>query len=452
MAQNHGFRLPNGQRPYDGDQPFIFISYSHRDNIRVLPIIGKLMEAGYRVWYDEGIDPGTEWDSFIAEHIEKCGYFIAFMSESYLASDNCKDELNYVRDLGKPRLLVYLSDVVLPAGMQMRLGRLQAIHQYTYADDGDFFLKLFSAEGLEICLEPRREQISAAQNVPEAVKAPSFEEDVKVYEVQRQQIVSDLTDAVHLLQSVEDCRRKLDEKREQVQTAKKRANVSAEPEKLEPDANLTRYDNAHAPVRRTVNVLRIFEIIGAVVLLLIGIPLLFVDVVYTIIMLDLLISGSYLTDVIYIILMMIIGLAASAGGLWLLFLGAEPFKWKQKRYEKRHAAKRKEAMQKDAALLDRYGRTREELIRFKENADAAYQQARMELSEMELALSKERIRYEHQLDILMQRYAIAEEFRNVHCLSYIAGCFADSKVDNFKEAFLLCGAYRTQLMQEQNED
>ena len=90
--------------PYNGKEKYIFISYSHRDTAQVFPIIAKLMENGYRVWYDAGIDPGTEWDENIAQHINDCGYFIAFMSTNYLGSNNCKDELNYARDLEKERL------------------------------------------------------------------------------------------------------------------------------------------------------------------------------------------------------------------------------------------------------------------------------------------------------------------------------------------------------------
>ena len=110
-----------------------------------------MIGAGYRVWYDEGIDPGTEWDYNIASHITGCASFVAFISANYLASDNCKDELNYARDLQKERLLIYLEDVSLPMGMAMRLNRLQAIHQYTYADPEAFYEKLFSVPHFDAC-------------------------------------------------------------------------------------------------------------------------------------------------------------------------------------------------------------------------------------------------------------------------------------------------------------
>lgn len=78
-------------------------------------------------------------------------FFIALLSKEYLSSSNCKDELNYARDLEKPRLLVYLENIKLPGGMQMRLSRLQAIHRYKYCEREQFYEKLFASSGISIC-------------------------------------------------------------------------------------------------------------------------------------------------------------------------------------------------------------------------------------------------------------------------------------------------------------
>lgn len=136
---------------YSGNEPYIFVSYSHRDTDRVLPVISRLMAEGFRVWYDSGIDPGTEWDENIAQHINGCGYFVAFLSENYLSSNNCKDELNYARDLEKERLIVYLEQVDLPSGMAMRINRLQSVFKYAYESQEDFYQKLFTTNNIDIC-------------------------------------------------------------------------------------------------------------------------------------------------------------------------------------------------------------------------------------------------------------------------------------------------------------
>ena len=137
---------------YRGNDPFIFASYAHADEALVEPIFSRILEEGYRFWFDAGIDPGTEWDENIASHIENCGYLIAFISKNYLASENCKDELNYARDLNKKRLLVYLEDVTLPGGMAMRLNRLQAIFRHKYDDGEKFYKELFLADGISAFL------------------------------------------------------------------------------------------------------------------------------------------------------------------------------------------------------------------------------------------------------------------------------------------------------------
>ena len=139
-------------KSYKGDEPYVFISYAHNDSEMVFPVIKRLIDEHYRVWYDEGIDPGTEWDEFIAEKVDRCGFFIAMMSRQYIDSDNCRDELYYARELNKKRLLIYLEDIELPSGMTMRLGRLQSIFKYKYDDENLFYEKLWSTADLSTCL------------------------------------------------------------------------------------------------------------------------------------------------------------------------------------------------------------------------------------------------------------------------------------------------------------
>lgn len=143
-------------KPYSGSEPYIFVSYAHKDKERVMPVLKMLCQRRFRVWYDEGIDPGTEWDDYIAEHVYKCGCMIAFLSANYVASDNCRDELNFARDLQKERLLIYLEETTLPMGMAMRLNRLQAIYQYVYSPE-DFAHKLCNTGILQSCLEQPEE-------------------------------------------------------------------------------------------------------------------------------------------------------------------------------------------------------------------------------------------------------------------------------------------------------
>ncbi|MBQ8000118.1 MAG: TIR domain-containing protein [Ruminococcus sp.] len=145
--------MKNMPVPYSGKEKYIFVSYSHKDSDKVLPVIVRMKAQGYRVWFDQGIDPGSEWDENIAQHINNCGYFAAFMSDNYLASGNCCDELSYARDLDKDRLVVYLEYVDLPSGIAMRINRIQSIYMYKYTDSEMFFEKLFSTQNLDSCAD-----------------------------------------------------------------------------------------------------------------------------------------------------------------------------------------------------------------------------------------------------------------------------------------------------------
>ena len=67
--------------PYQGNEPYIFVSDAHKNGTAVKEIIYHLNQAGYRIWYDAGIDPGTEWAEYIASRVANCTYFVAFITE-----------------------------------------------------------------------------------------------------------------------------------------------------------------------------------------------------------------------------------------------------------------------------------------------------------------------------------------------------------------------------------
>ena len=120
---------------YEGKDPFIYISYHQQDKARVLEVLEKLDMRGIRFWLDDGITPGMETDEIIAEHIENCDFFIAFLSGNYLGFLDTVDELNYSRDTNKDYLLVYLEDVSLPTGLDMRFMRSQSIKAFSMSAD-----------------------------------------------------------------------------------------------------------------------------------------------------------------------------------------------------------------------------------------------------------------------------------------------------------------------------
>ncbi len=142
---------------YEGKEPYIFVSYAHSDEEKVLSVIQYLYQQGFRIWYDEGIEAGADWPEYIAEHLAESTCVIAFFSQNAMNSDHCLEEINYARELRKPFLGVYLEEVELTRGMQMRLGRWQALHCKKFANEDKFREKLCEAKLLEPCRTPQDE-------------------------------------------------------------------------------------------------------------------------------------------------------------------------------------------------------------------------------------------------------------------------------------------------------
>lgn len=75
----------------DGKQPYIFVSYAHADAECVFPDMAQLHKEGYRLWYDEGIDPGNEWPDEVAKALERAAFFLAYITPTAIASQNVRN-------------------------------------------------------------------------------------------------------------------------------------------------------------------------------------------------------------------------------------------------------------------------------------------------------------------------------------------------------------------------
>ena len=154
--------------PYNGNEDYIFISYSHRDMDTVLPILARMKQAGYRFWYDEGIDPGSEWPESIADHLSRCRVCLAFMSKTSLTSQNCRREINFALSRNKEFLSVILEPVEMSPGMEMQISTYQSVLRYKYADEEQFLQRLLSVTLMAPCKEPE----PAPEPVPAAEPSP----------------------------------------------------------------------------------------------------------------------------------------------------------------------------------------------------------------------------------------------------------------------------------------
>ena len=159
--------MPKLPIAYEGDRPYIFISYAHKNSETVIPAVRALGEAGFPVWYDAGIQAGTEWPEYIAEHLLKSALVIAFISKESIASPNCRQEIAFALDNNKPMLTVRLDEAVMSPGMQMRLNLCQALMAYRHTTQEGYINELVRAPFIASTLQMAPD-LSSAPVVNEA--------------------------------------------------------------------------------------------------------------------------------------------------------------------------------------------------------------------------------------------------------------------------------------------
>ena len=95
---------------YTGSEPYLFVSYSHRDTLKVYPILDALYDRKYRIWYDESCENGNDFREELRHRIEACSAVILFVSKASMASPFCGMEIIVARENGKRLYPIYLED------------------------------------------------------------------------------------------------------------------------------------------------------------------------------------------------------------------------------------------------------------------------------------------------------------------------------------------------------
>ena len=107
---------------YNGNEPYLFISYSHRDTAKVYPILDALYDRKYRIWYDESCENGNDFRDELRHRIEKCSAVILFVSKASMTSPFCGMEVIVARENGKRLYPIYLEDdTVVPPTFKILL-------------------------------------------------------------------------------------------------------------------------------------------------------------------------------------------------------------------------------------------------------------------------------------------------------------------------------------------
>ncbi len=141
-------------KPYSENKPHIFVSYSHKDTDEVFPLIGQLTVDGYRVWYDGGIEPATDWLEYITNQVISCEYMLCMISDKYADSHYCVQEMDIALHHGKKIVPVYLDEKRMESHRQSQLDRFQGLIMSELGSTKRFFERLYSTGGLAVCRDP----------------------------------------------------------------------------------------------------------------------------------------------------------------------------------------------------------------------------------------------------------------------------------------------------------
>lgn len=135
---------------YDGNEPYIFISYSHADTQEVYKLLKIIDREKYRFWYDDTMEIGEDFREELRSRIENCSAFLLFVSEASLNSKYCGMEIITAFKNNKKIYPVYLSDdVVIPAPLKMILENLQHVKSVSNANSEKYINKLISGLPIE---------------------------------------------------------------------------------------------------------------------------------------------------------------------------------------------------------------------------------------------------------------------------------------------------------------
>jgi len=129
---------------YSGSKPYLFASYSHKNMREVFTVIKRLAESRYRVWYDEGIEPGNEWPEEVGRAVTGCQLFVVFMSPQAMESRNVRNEINLAASENKAIMVINLQSVELSEGMKLQIGTVQFINRHEMGEE-EFMDKLKGA-------------------------------------------------------------------------------------------------------------------------------------------------------------------------------------------------------------------------------------------------------------------------------------------------------------------
>lgn len=122
------------------------MSYARDDGETAYREMQRLCEAGFNVWYDDGIRPGKSWRDDVALAITQASLVVYLVTPKSVKSENCHQELNFALSRDRQVLAVHLEKTDLTPGIELSLSNKQALLKYDL-DPGSYQKRLAEAVG-----------------------------------------------------------------------------------------------------------------------------------------------------------------------------------------------------------------------------------------------------------------------------------------------------------------
>lgn len=122
-------------QPYEGSEPYVFVSCCHNDADKVSLIFQRLQNEGINIFYNQDGDFRADLSDNVVKHIKNCQRFIAFHSKNSKNSAYCKNEVSFACRCHQKVISVYLDSVELSLGVQMAVHQFPAINFYEYKEN-----------------------------------------------------------------------------------------------------------------------------------------------------------------------------------------------------------------------------------------------------------------------------------------------------------------------------
>ena len=135
---------------YEGNEPYIFVSYSHVDTDEVYSFLKHIEREKFRIWYDDTMEIGEDFREELRTKIEGCSAFLLFISKASMNSKYCGMEIITAFKNNKKIYPVYLDEAVeIPAALKMILENIQHVKGYSKTSVEKYVQKLISGLPVE---------------------------------------------------------------------------------------------------------------------------------------------------------------------------------------------------------------------------------------------------------------------------------------------------------------